>query len=190
MRGLRFVRLAALVFVSLAVAAVVRADDYQVDSMHSAVTFKVSHMGLSWVHGRFNEFSGNFTIDADLAKTSFALSIKPGSIDTGIAKRDDHLKSGDFFNVAQYPDFSFKSTSVKPIRDGYEVTGELNLHGQKKTITFPLLGGRKAEFPKGVQRTGFSTELVLKRSEFGMDKMVGPVGDEVYVAISFEGVKK
>ena len=84
---------------------------------------------------------------------------------------------------------SFKSTSVKPIEGGYEVTGDMTLHGATRSITFPLTGGRTAEFPPGVRRTGYSTEFKLKRSEFGMDKMIGAVGDEIYVAISFEGVK-
>jgi polyisoprenoid-binding protein YceI len=190
MRGLRLIRLVALAFVSLIVAAAVRADDYQIDSMHTAVTFKISHMGLSWVHGRFNEVSGNFTIDADPAKSSFTLNIKPESIDTGVGKRDDHLKSPDFLDVKQFPQFSFKTTAVKPIENGYEVTGDLTFHGKTKSITFPLLGGRTAEFPKGVRRTGYSTELTLKRSEFGMDKMREMIGDEVRIAISFEGTKR
>jgi polyisoprenoid-binding protein YceI len=190
MRGLRFIRLVALALVSLAVAAVVRADNYQIDPMHTAVTFKVSHLGLSWVHGRFNKVSGNFTIDPDPMKSSFALNIEPDSIDTGMAKRDDHLKSPDFFDIKQFPQFTFKTTAVKPIRDGYEVTGDLTLHGKTKSITFPLLGGREAEFPKGVKRTGYSTELVIKRSDFGMDKMREMIGDEVRIAVSFEGVKK
>jgi polyisoprenoid-binding protein YceI len=191
MRGIRFTRLVALSIVSLAVAAIVRADNYDIDPMHTSVTFKISHLGLSWVHGRFNEVSGSFTIDpADAAKSSFALNIKPESIDTGIPKRDEHLKSGDFLNVKQNPQLNFKSTAVKAIQDGYEVTGDLTLHGVTKSVTFPLLGGRKAEFPKGVQRTGYSTELIVKRKDFGMDKMLEAIGDEVRIAISFEGVKK
>jgi polyisoprenoid-binding protein YceI len=190
MCGFRFIRLAALALGSLVVAVAVRADNYQIDPMHTAVTFKVSHLGLSWVHGRFNKVSGNFSIDADAAKTSFALNIEPDSIDTGIAKRDDHLKSPDFFDVKQFPQFTFKTTAVKSIRDGFEVTGDLTLHGKTKSISFPLLGGREAEFPKGVKRTGYSTELVIKRSEFGMDKMQEAIGDEVRIAISFEGTKR
>lgn len=190
---MRIPRLAAVLAVALASSSglsAARADNYEIDLMHSAVTFKISHLGLSWVHGRFNEFSGNFTIDADPAKTSFALNIKPESVDTGNAKRDGHLRSPDFFNVKQFPALTFKSTAVKAVKDGFEVTGDLTLHGATKSITFTLLGGRKAEFPRGVQRTGYSTELAIKRSDFGMDKMLEAIGDEVRIAISFEGVKK
>jgi polyisoprenoid-binding protein YceI len=169
-------------------ASSVRADDYALDPAHTAVTFKVSHLGLSWTHGRFKDVTGAFTLDP--ARTSFNLSMKTDSIDTDNGKRDEHLKSPDFFNSKQFPDVTFKSTAVKPIKDGYEVTGELTLHGVTKPITFSLMGGRTAEFPKGVQRTGYSAELVLKRSDYGVDKLKEAIGDEVYVSISFEGVKK
>jgi polyisoprenoid-binding protein YceI len=174
----------------LAPAPVGAAEEYSLDGMHSAVTFRISHLGLSWVYGRFNEFTGGFSVDPDAANCTFTLKINAESVDTANKKRDDHLRSPDFFNVKQYPMISFQSTSVKPIKDGYEVTGDLSLHGVTKPITFELKGGRTAEFPKGVQRIGYSTELTLKRSEFGMDKMVEAIGDPVHVAISFEGVKK
>ncbi len=160
-----------------------RADDYAVDAVHSSVTFKISHLGLSWVHGRFNEFSGGFTIDADAGKCAFTLAIKAESVDTNQSKRDDHLRGPDFFNVKQFPAISFKSTAVKATKDGYEVTGDLTMHGMTKPVTFALVGGKKAEFPKGV-------ELTLKRSEFDMDKFTDALGDEAHVAISFEGAKK
>lgn len=167
------------------------ADEYTVDGMHKSVSFKASHLGLSWTHGRFNDVSGSFQIDpADAGKCSFSLTIKAESVDTGFAKRDDHLRSPDFFNVKQFPTLAFQSTEVKPIKDGYQVTGNFTLHGVTKSVSFPLVGGRKAELPKGVQRTGFSTELSIKRSDFGMDKMTEAIGDEVFISISFEGTKK
>jgi polyisoprenoid-binding protein YceI len=186
----RFLILAAAVY-GLAVAAPAKADDFALDGAHTAVTFKISHIGLSWTNGRFNDVSGTFTIDpADAAKSSFSLMIKTESVDTANAKRDEHLRSPDFFNAKQFPAMSFKSTSVKAVKDGYEVTGDFTMHGVTKSITFPLLGGKTAEFPKGVVRTGYSTELVLKRTDFGMDKMVQAVGEDVYISISFEGTKK
>jgi len=183
--------LALLCVLALSASPVRAADNYALDAMHSAVTFKISHLGLSWIHGRFNDVAGSFTIDPDnAAKCAFELTVKSQSIDTGNTKRDDHLRSPDFFNVRQFPQLAFKSTAVKAVKDGYEVTGDLTLHGVTRSLTFTLVGGRKAEFPKGVQRTGYSTELVLKRSDFGMDKMIEAIGDEVHIAISFEGVKK
>jgi polyisoprenoid-binding protein YceI len=177
--------------VLLAVAVPARAaDEYALDTMHAGVTFKISHLGLSWTHGRFGDLAGSFVLDPDTAKCSFALTIKTESIDTANPKRDAHLRSPDFFNVKQFPTITFRSTAVKAVKDGYEVTGDLTLHGMTKPVTFTLLGGRTAEFPPGTPRTGFSTDLVLKRSEFGMEKFAGAVGDEVYVAVSFEGTKR
>ncbi|MGH9677898.1 MAG: YceI family protein [Candidatus Acidiferrum sp.] len=172
-------------------SASIRADDFSVDDAHQAFAFKISHLGLSWTHGRFGDVSGTFTIDAsDPSKSAFNLTIKTESVDTGNKKRDDHLRSPDFFNVKQYPVITFKSTSVKRAAEGLEVTGDLTMHGVTKSITFPLKGGRTAQFPPGIHRTGYSTELVLKRGEFGIKTFAGPVGDDVYVSISFEGVKK
>jgi polyisoprenoid-binding protein YceI len=184
--------LCALVpFILAATPAFVRAaDNYTVDAAHTSVSFKISHLGLSWTHGRFNEVSGAFAIDAaDPAKSSFTLNIKPESIDTGNRQRDDHLRSPDFLNVKQFPALSFKSTAVKAAEGGYAVTGDFTLHGVTKSITFHLTGGKMAEFPPGTKRTGYSTDLVLKRSDFGVGA-AGPIGDDVHVSISFEGTSK
>ena len=184
----RFLLGAALLAAMVGFAA---ADDYLVDGTHAAVYFKVSHAGISSTYGRFNDVSGTFAFDpADLAKSKFNLTIKADSIDTGNAKRDDHLRSPDFFNVKQYPALTFKSTEVKSVKNGFQVTGDLTLHGVTKSVTFPLTGGKTTEFPKGVKRIGFSTELTIKRSDFSMDKMLEAIGDEVPISISLEGTKK
>ena len=179
----------------LALAAAVpagrAADEYAVDPAHTAVTFKISHLGLSWTHGRFKDVSGTFAVDAaNPAGTRFELTAKVESVDTDNAKRDEHLKTPDFFDAKKFPTITFKSAAVKAVEGGYEVKGDITLHGVTKPITVTLAGGRTAEFPKGVVRTGFSCEFMVKRSDFGMDKMVGAVGDNVYLAVSFEGTKK
>ena len=164
-------KMALAVFFLVGLGGYATADDYVIDAAHSGVTFQISHLNLSYVHGRFDSFSGSFTIDSsDPAKSSFKLNIKSESVDTNNAQRDTHLRSPDFFNAKQFPAITFASTAVKPIEGGYEVTGDLTLHGETKPVTFSLKGGRTAEFPRGVQRTGFSTELMLKRSDFGVGK--------------------
>ncbi len=183
--------LAVALTAAIGVFSSARADDYELDAMHAGVSFKVSHLGLSWTQGRFNDFSGSFSLDPDPTKCSFSLDIKATSVDTNNKKRDEHLRSPDFFNVKQYPNITFKSTAVKAIKDGYEVKGDLSLHGETKSVTFSLVGGRKAEFPKGVQRTGYTTELTIKRSDFGIGKKFGAaLGEDVHISISFEGTKK
>lgn len=180
-----------LVAVGVAAPGVVRADEYSVDPVHSAAVFKVSHLGLSWTHGRFKDVSGNFVIDSQQPDTiRFEVTAKVESIDTDNAKRDEHLKSPDFFNAKQFPAITFKSKKVKPVEGGYEVAGELAMHGVTKPLTIVFKGGRTAEFPKGVQRTGYVSEFTIKRSDFGMDKMLEAIGDDVYVQLSFEGTKK
>src|SRR5262245_30917024 len=138
-------------------------DDYTIDPVHSGIMFQVLHMDLSWLPGRFNDFSGKFTLDpSDPSKSTFSLTIKPESVDTNNTKRDGHLRSPDFFNTKQFPTISFTSTSVKPIDGGYQVTGDLSFHGTTKPVTFSLKGGKTAQF-KGQQKTGFSTQFVIKR---------------------------
>lgn len=166
-------------------------DTYEIDPDHTSVTFKISHLGIGWVHGRFNEVAGTATVNAnDPTKSSFTLTIPVKSIDTKVEQRDEHLRSADFFDVEKYSEMTFKSTKVKRIGKGLEVTGDLTLHGVTKLVTFELIGGQTAEFPEGVQRIGYSTSFVLKRSDFGMKTMLGPVGDEVHTEISFQAIKK
>jgi polyisoprenoid-binding protein YceI len=169
-----------------------QADDYVIDAAHSGVSFQISHLSLSYIQGRFNDFTGNFTIDtSDPSRSSFALTIKAESVDTNNSKRDEHLRSPDFFNVKQFPAITFTSTAVKVIDGGYEVTGDLTMHGETKPVTFSLKGGKTAEFPPKVVRTGFTTsQIVLKRNEFRVGKPMPVLGDDVYITISFEGTKK
>jgi polyisoprenoid-binding protein YceI len=167
------------------------ADSYQFDPAHTSVAFRIQHAGISFVQGRFNEFSGACTIDtADPSKSSFEMTIKTASIDTAVAKRDEHLRTPDFFDVKQFPEMTFKSTAVKKVDGGLEVTGNFTLHGVTKPVTFTLMGGKTVEFPKGTMRIGFFTEFKLKRSDYGMAKMIPDVGDEVHITIGLEAVKK
>ncbi len=167
------------------------ADDYDYDLVHSSVSFKARHLDISWIHGRFNDVSGKFSIDRENpAKSTFELTIKADSIDTANKARDEHLRQPDYFDTKQFPTITFKSTSTKPIDGGYEVTGNFTMHGTTKKVTIVLKGGKEHEF-KGVKRVAFSTELSLKRSDFGFDKSaIGPIGDEALIFIDCEGMRK
>jgi polyisoprenoid-binding protein YceI len=167
------------------------AETYTVDPVHSSISFMISHAGISNIHGRFNEVSGKITIDkADPAKSSFALSIPVESIDTNNVKRDEHLRAPDYFNVKQFPTMSFQSTKVKAIDGGYEVTGDLTLHGVTKPVSFKLQGGDKVvEFPKGTKRIGMVSTLSIVRSDFGMTAEPKALGDEVPIFIGIEAAK-
>jgi len=142
------------------------------------------------VHGRFNEFSGTFTVDkAKPDKSSFEMTIKAESIDTNVKKRDDHLRSAEFFDVKKFPDMTFKSTKVEAIDGGFKVTGNFTMHGVTKSITFDLKGGKTIEL-KGVQRTGFATAFILRRTDYGINALPEGIANDVNIFIGFEGTKK
>jgi polyisoprenoid-binding protein YceI len=167
------------------------ADTYTVDPVHSSISFMISHVGISNIHGRFNDFSGKITIDqADPAKSSFALSIPMESIDTNNVKRDEHLRAPDYFNAKQFPTMSFQSTSVAAVDGGFKVTGDLDMHGVSKPVSFTLKGGEKVvEFPKGTKRIGLVSTFSIRRSDFGVNAEPKALGDEIPIFIGIEAAK-
>jgi polyisoprenoid-binding protein YceI len=172
-------------------AAAAPAEEYVYDAVHSSVSFKARHLDISWIHGRFNEVDGKFSIDReDPSKSTFQLTIKADSVDTGNAARDEHLRQPDYFDTKQFPTIEFQSRKVKAIEGGYEVTGDFTMHGTTRQITIRLMGGRQIE-SRGVRRVGFSTELRLKRSDYNFDSSaIGAIGDEAIVIIDCEGMSK
>lgn len=186
------IRRCILTLTLMACCCVARAaDTYKVDPVHSSISFMISHAGISNIHGRFNDFSGSITIDkADPAKSSFALTIPIDSIDTNNQKRDEHLRAPDYFNAKQFPTMSFQSTKVKAVDGGYEVTGDLTMHGVTKPLTFKLKGADKVvEFPKGTQRIGFVSTFSLLRSDYGMTVEPKALGDEIEIIVGIEAAK-
>ena len=192
MRNSFFAAALLLSAMSLVPASAARAaDEYDYDLVHSSITFKARHLDISWIHGRFNQVDGKFIIDRqDPSKSSFKLVVKADSVDTGNAARDEHLRQPDYFDTKQFPTIEFKSTKVKAIAGGFEVTGDFTMHGVTKPVTLTLMGGKEIDW-KGVKRVGFATEVKLKRSDFGFDKSaIGPIGDEAIILIDCEGMRK
>ncbi|MFN0051589.1 MAG: YceI family protein [Planctomycetales bacterium] len=192
-RNVRFGILSVLAFACAVAApsASRAADDYIYDQVHSSISFKARHIDISWIHGRFNEAEGKFSIDRqDPSKSTFELIIKAESVDTANQARDEHLRQPDYFDTKQFPTIEFKSTSAKAIKGGYEVTGDFKMHGTTKKVTLKLEGGKEVEW-NGKKIIAFSTELSLKRSDYGFDKSaIGPIGDEAKIYIDCEGVRK
>ena len=171
--------------------AAVGADQYAMDKGHTAIIFGIKHLNMSYTYGRFNDIDGQFMLDAqNAANSSFKVTIKTHSIDTGLKKRDDHLRSPDFFNANQFPVITFESTQVEAASDGYRVSGKLSLHGVTKAVTLHLQKLGEGDDPWGNYRAGFATELTIKRSDYGMTNMPEAVGDEVKLMISFEGLRQ
>jgi polyisoprenoid-binding protein YceI len=181
--------LALVVLATALLASPLRAaDTYKADPVHSTVIFRINHLGTSWVYGRFDDVAGTFTVDDKTP--SFDFTVNADSVDTNNKQRDTHVKSADFFSVKEFPTITFKSTSVTSTGDKkFDVTGDLTLHGVTKSITVPLEFVGAADTKMG-SRAGYEAHFSVKRSDYGMDKMVGMVGDDVYLTVSFEGVKQ
>lgn len=161
---------------------------YKLDPVHSSVAFRVGHLGITQVFGRFNDVSGEFSLAGN--DSTFSFTVKTASIDTGVERRDNHLRSADFFDAEKYPEITFVSTSVLQTETGFRVTGDLSLHGVTRRETVDLLAHGTAEFPAGTHRTGFTCEFTVRRSDYGMTFMLGPVSDEVQMMIGFEGIRQ
>jgi len=185
------VLMSAVVTAAISGSQTMAADEYAYDLVHSSVSFKARHLDISRIHGRFNEVDGKFSLDRqDPSKSTFQLTIKADSVDTANAARDEHLRQPDYFDTKQFPTIEFRSTRVKAIEGGYEVIGNFTMHGTTKEITLKLMGGREIE-SRGIKRVGFSTELKLKRSDYGFDpKAIGPIGDEAIIIIDCEGMRQ
>ena len=166
------------------------ADTFKIDPLHSSIVFSIKYL-VSDVYGRFNDVSGQVVFDkADPAKSSVELTIPVESIDTHYAKRDQHLKSPDFFNAKQFPAIVFKSKSIEGSGENYKVTGDLNLHGVTKPLTLEIKRGPDGKGPEGEIRGSGETRFTIKRSDFGMNFMQGALGDEVTVLLILQGVKQ
>ena len=185
--------LVAALILTLSLGGFAAAETYKIDSAHAAVVFRVSHLNIADAYGRFNDPTGTVVYDqADPSKAQFTFEVKTANVDTGNKKRDDHLRSPDFFDAKQFPTITFKSTSVKAGGENQlEVTGDLTLHGVTKSITFPIKKTGEADTGKMGYRTGWLAEVDLKRSDYGMTYGVqqGAIGDDVHLIISFEAVK-
>lgn len=168
------------------------ADTYSVDAAHSFFHFKVTHFGAGYTWGRFNDSSGTFSIDlADPTKSKVEITLKTASVDTANAKRDEHLKSPDFFDANTYPTLTFVGKSFKKVSDTrVEVTGDLTLHGKTKSVTMTLDKVGEGPDAWGGYRQGWDGSITIKRSDFGMTFMADGIGDSVTLFISVEGTRK
>ena len=189
-------RLATRLFLALPLAVVwaapARAEKFTVDTGHSTVLFRIKHMGTSHTWGRFDNITGTVDLDEkNPAKNAFDITIGTKSVNTGIAKRDQHLLGPDFFNAAQFPEITFQSDSVRAKgNDAYEVTGKLTLHGVTRPLTVTLMKVGAGKAPSGDQIVGVDTKFEIKRTDFDMKQMLEGVGDDVLLIVSLEAGHK
>ena len=170
---------------------------YEVDTAHSMILFRAKHNNVTYNYGRFNEFTGQIVMGATDASgrsdSMVEFEVKAASVDTGNEKRDQHLRSSDFFSAKQFPVITFKSTKVSAKEGDGEVlavTGDLELHGVKKSITVDVEITGRATGREGESLIGFESIFTIKRSEFGMTYGLGPVSDEIRLIVSIEAQGK
>ena len=188
--------LRAAFLLGLATAASATIETYEIDPVHSSVGFGIRHI-FTRIPGSFTQFSGTITIDRDdLQKSSVQTVIETGSVNTANEKRDAHLKSADFFEVARYPTITFKSKSWKKTGDdSYAITGDLTIKDVTREVVLKskVLGFGPGMMP-GTQVTGWEATTQINRRDFGVNgpAMLGKtVGDEVEISIAVEaGLKK
>ena len=166
-------RALAPIFLALLAASVpARAaqETFVFDKNHTQITFRVRHF-VTKVSGRFTRFDGTIALDrAKPAESSVELKIESASIDTGVANRDKHLNSADFFDTANFPEITFKSTKVTPKGgDVYEVTGDLTMRGVTKPVTLSVTSNGFANDGRGGQKAGFDVTGKLNRKDFGVN---------------------
>lgn len=159
------------------------------DPVHSSTIFRIKHAGCAWFYGRFNNTSG--TIDLDLENPesgSIEITIQVDDVNTGAAQRDAHLKRADFFDAPQFPTISFKSTGITKgnTENMFEVTGDLTMRGNTKSITIPLEYTGQGQF-RGSTRHGFASTFTINRSDWEVSYGLGTMlADEVQLTFGLE----
>ncbi|MBS0234187.1 MAG: YceI family protein [Proteobacteria bacterium] len=192
MKSKLFAMLISMSAVSLSAPAI--AADYKIDTenAHASITFKVNHLGFSWIIGRFDKFSGTFSFDdknPDASKVK--VDIDTTSVDTNLALRDKHLRGADLLDTDMFPTATFESTSVKSTGPNKAtVTGKLTLHGVTKDIVIDAdhVGGGKD--PWGGYRDGFTGTTKITLADFGIMRNLGPATKDVELILNIEGIRQ
>ncbi len=183
---------------AMPLAAMAAPENYMIDPNHSYAYFEVEHLGVSVQRGRFDRTGGKFSMDRAAKSGSVELNVETASVSTGDNVKgsrprtlDDHLKTADFFNVAEFPRMTFKSTGVKFAGDNpAEVAGTLTLLGVTKPLTLKVERGVCKDNPMSKKpMCGGNASATLKRTDWGMKYGVPAIGDDIRLWISVEGYK-
>ena len=188
-------QLLSLVMIAFLSTTTFAQTTWNVDPAHTQASFGITHMGISEVEGRFNQFDGSIvTSKEDFSDAKYQITIEIPSIDTGIEMRDNHLKSADFFDVEKHPRMTFKSTSSKKVGENkYKVTGDLSFHGISKPVTLDVWYRGTVENPQnGDVISGFAISGEVKRSDYnlGPDFPEAVLSDKVIIDVDGEFKKQ
>ena len=183
----KFLALAGLA-AALALPSLAATSTWNLDPFHSNAQFTVRHLGISNVQGDFTKISGTVAIDdADVTKSIVNVTIDTTSVDTRVSRRDDDLKSPNFFDVAKYPTITFQSTKVSKAGDGkLTVTGNLTIKDVTKEVTLDVTGPTAPITAMGGQHRGFSAWTKINRQDFHVSADPGMVGDDITIQIDCE----
>ena len=195
---MKYKKLVGAVFAGLLiVSSAFSADKYNIDKSHTRIGFAVKHMLLSTVRGEFSDYSGTVVFDEkNVAISSVEGTVKVASINTNNEKRDNHLRSGDFFDAEKYPDIKFKSKKIKKDGNDYMMIADFTMRDVTKEITVPFKVVGTITDQKGNKRIGIEAEFKINRKDYDvswsrtMDNGGLVVSDEVVIELAFEGISK
>lgn len=183
MKKVLFVLMTALLFhVGLSAQTV-----YKVDPYHTSINFKVKHMGITFVAGKFDKFEGAITgSDFKTAKVDFTVDVN--TVNTGVEIRDNHLRSADFFDVAKYPKMKFSSTSFKKSGKKYKLTGNLTIKDVTRPVTFEVTMAGPIKNKDGADIYGFIAKTKINRFDYhvGYDPEFKTIGKDVHINLYLE----
>ena len=167
---------------------------WSIDPTHSAVSFTVRHLMISKVRGSFQKFAGTITIDADVAKSTVEATVDVTSVSTNDETRDNHLRTNDFFDVANHPTWTLKSTGLRPDGDDWTLTADLTVRGVTKSVEFEVEFEGATTDPWGNRRLGFSAEAEINRKDWGVEYNAPLeaggvlIGEKVKLSLDIEAV--
>jgi len=178
----------------LSLSGLVQAADYVIDTKgaHAFIQFHIKHLGYSWLVGRFNTFSGEFSYyEANPNASKVSVTIDTASVDSNHAERDKHLRDEEFLDVEQFPEARFVSTSYRDLgNDKGELQGELTLHGVTRPLTIAVTMIGAGDDPWGGYRLGFEGRTSFALADFGIKRDLGPASKEVHLWLGVEGIRK
>lgn len=166
------------------------AGTYGIDPVHSQFGFSVTHLGISLVHGTFDNFSGSLTVGSTLDDTTVTVSAEMASVNSGNSLRDQHIQGAEFFDVANHQQMTFTSTSIREAESGYQMTGNLTIKGISQPVDFQVVFNGSATFPVD-QSThyGFGATAPISRSAFDISYGVPMVSDDVELRLDVQFVQ-
>jgi polyisoprenoid-binding protein YceI len=184
-------KIVSIVALAVLPASVMAADNYTIDPLHTFPNFTINHLGFSTMHGRFGKTTGKLTMDEAKGTGSVEVVIDAASVSTGFDKRDDHLRSPDFLNAAEFPEITYKSNKVTINKDSTAVVeGNLTIAGVTKPVTLNVkrvhCGPNPMDPKKQEYRCGFDAETTIKRSDFGVKFGLPAIGDDMNIALEVE----